>query len=439
MASPQPTPLPSNVLQRRSLGRRPPLRGMVLLGRYRVDAERARTRIGVVHEAFDLSAKRRVSVEVGTALEPGPAQGRFVREAMVAQRLEGERILRVLDTGRLHDGTPFVVREAAVTTLGRELEARGTIPVTESVGFVLDAAEAIAEGHALGLSHGRIDLDTVMLARDEVDGDLRAKVAWTSSVEPSSQRGQTSRDDERAFARDIRDLGRTLSALTSRGGDDAAATLPAGLASVVARAIAPGSARFAHIGDLAAALAPFAPQGHASARNIAFLLARAGHPEPKLARKPVARGAQTVKPADRVGRDGWVTSAKLRPVAAPRARAAVHRLGVVVVVLLLVVLGVAIAMFIASTGGRSPALGQSDLRSSSTTGLADDVTAEGLRARSSLPAYAKENAPKPALEPTRPQPPPAEAEPERHGPTAVDPEELDPVEEEPAEPPGIHI
>src|SRR5207249_11783632 len=79
---------------------------------------------------------------------------RVLLEARTAARLTSEHSVRVLDVGVTGDGHPYVVMEKlAGQDLAREIAARGTFPIADAVGLVLQACEAIAEAHAAGIVH----------------------------------------------------------------------------------------------------------------------------------------------------------------------------------------------------------------------------------------------------------------------------------------------
>jgi serine/threonine-protein kinase len=79
---------------------------------------------------------------------------RFVREARAAARIKGEHVARVLDVGTRDDGMPFIVMEYLEgNDLGRVVETRGPLAVSDAVRYVLQACEAVAEAHALGIVH----------------------------------------------------------------------------------------------------------------------------------------------------------------------------------------------------------------------------------------------------------------------------------------------
>lgn len=295
-----PTPYANAASSSRSPSSSPPLPavGETINERYRLDREAGRTEAGVVFDALDLSLDRRVAVEVASSLEEPSARRKWSRDAMMAQRLEGEHVLRVLEVGNVGANVPYVVREAGLCTMAAELAAKGAVPIDVAVAWTLEACEAVAEGHALGMAHGDLRLDNVYLVRGTPEA--RVKVAWTSAAKAE----RAAKED---VARDIASLGVMLRLLVTghtEADADGASTLPGDLSHAVARALAQDpTAKFNNVGELARVLAPFAPPGHGAARAVAYILSRAGivgRPMPGARRSapsspavssPVARGA----------------------------------------------------------------------------------------------------------------------------------------------------
>lgn len=245
--------------------------GEIVNDRYHLGRELARTEVGVVFEAKDVELKRSVAVEVASSIEEPRARRKWMRDAMIAQQLVGEHVLRILDVGESR-GVPFVVRETSTRTLAEELEDRGVIPIPEAVGWTLDACEAIAEAHAHGIAHGDVRIENIYLVAAIPEPIV--KVAWTSAAKAE----RAARED---VARDVAGLGAILRVLaTGRASDDGkdhAPTLPDGLAHAVARALVQASeGGFHSIAELARTLAPYSPPGHPAPRNIARILSRAG-------------------------------------------------------------------------------------------------------------------------------------------------------------------
>jgi hypothetical protein len=246
--------------------------GDTLAERYRLDREVGRTEAGVVFDGVDLTLDSRVAVEVASSLEEPHARRKWARDAMLAQRLEGQHVLRVLDVGNLAGGIPYAVREAALCTMMAEIEVKGARPIPLAVAWTLEACEAVAEAHGLGMAHGDLRLDNVYLVRGTTEPSV--KVAW-----PSAAKAEGAAKED--VARDLAGLGAMLRVLsTGRMNDDeadGAPTLPSDLAHAVARSLSIDPRdKIQNVTELARMLAPYAPPAHPSARNVALLMSRAG-------------------------------------------------------------------------------------------------------------------------------------------------------------------
>jgi hypothetical protein len=228
---------------------------------------------------------------------------RLLREARVAARLRSEHVVRVTDAGTLESGEPYLVMELLA---GRDLESRlardGPLAPATAVSYVLQVCDALTEAHALGLVHRDIKPANLFLTRRD-DGRVVVKVLDFGIATPGFADGGapritdtgavlgspqfmapeqlvSSRDvDARA---DIWSLGATLFDLLSaevpfEGADVAQVLgaivreppralaplcreLPDGLERVVMRCLEKDpEERYATVGELAAALAPFGP------------------------------------------------------------------------------------------------------------------------------------------------------------------------------------
>lgn len=80
---------------------------------------------------------------------------RFLREARAAVRIQSEHVARVLDVGELTNGSPYMVMEfLSGRDLADELDQPGEVlPVEVAIDYVLQASEAVAEAHSLGVIH----------------------------------------------------------------------------------------------------------------------------------------------------------------------------------------------------------------------------------------------------------------------------------------------
>jgi serine/threonine-protein kinase len=130
--------------------------GDTVAGKYRVEYVLGSGGMGVVVAARHLEMDQLVAVKFLLPEHAGKKDlvERFIREGRRAAKLRTEHVCRVLDVGRLAEGAPFIVMEHLEGfDLARYLRQRGPLPVREAVELVLQAAEAIAEAHALGIVH----------------------------------------------------------------------------------------------------------------------------------------------------------------------------------------------------------------------------------------------------------------------------------------------
>ncbi len=133
-----------------------PKEGDVLAGKYRIDRVLGKGGMGVVVAAHHTTLRQNVAVKflLAATAKRGDATERFLREARAAVSIQSEHVARVTDVGTLESGAPYMVMEFLTgSDLGQVLEERGPLPVEEAVDYVLQACEAIAEAHALGLIH----------------------------------------------------------------------------------------------------------------------------------------------------------------------------------------------------------------------------------------------------------------------------------------------
>jgi serine/threonine-protein kinase len=134
--------------------------------------------MGAVVAAQHLQLDARVAIKflLPAMLENRDAVTRFANEARRAARIKSDHVARVHDVGNLEDGTPFIVMEYLEgADLRAVLRERGTLAVEEAVDFVVQAMEAIAEAHTLGIVHCDIKPANLFCTR-RPDGKLWIKV-----------------------------------------------------------------------------------------------------------------------------------------------------------------------------------------------------------------------------------------------------------------------
>jgi eukaryotic-like serine/threonine-protein kinase len=152
--------------------------GDVLAGKYRVERILGSGGMGMVVAAHHLQLDELVALKflLPTAFGSLEVIGRFMREARTAFKIKSEHIARVTDVGQLENGSPYIVMEYLE---GGDLSAwvsqRGPMPIAQAVDFVLQACEALAEAHALGVVHRDLKPANLFCVQ-RADGALSIKV-----------------------------------------------------------------------------------------------------------------------------------------------------------------------------------------------------------------------------------------------------------------------
>ena len=142
--------------------------GDLVAGKYRVDRVLGEGGMGVVVAARHEQLDERVALKFlrpAVATNPEIVQ-RFVREARAAVKVRSEHVARVLDVGTVDSGTPYMVMEYLDgQDLAQTIAARGPLPVSETITYVLQTCEAVAEAHSLGIVHRDLKPANLFLAR----------------------------------------------------------------------------------------------------------------------------------------------------------------------------------------------------------------------------------------------------------------------------------
>jgi len=158
--------------------RRAPLPGDVLAGKYRVESVLGQGGMGVVLGVRHVTLDEPLALKVlrPEAMMDGEAVARFLREARAAVRIKGEHVARVLDVGSLDNGMPYMAMERLEgIDLSALVEQHGWLPCQTAVDYVLQACEALAEAHALGIVHRDVKPSNLFLTT-KVDGTPCVKV-----------------------------------------------------------------------------------------------------------------------------------------------------------------------------------------------------------------------------------------------------------------------
>ncbi len=152
--------------------------GDVLGGKYRVERILGAGGMGVVVAARHLELGQRVALKfmLKEAMSDPAHAERFLREARASVQLKSVHTARVLDVGKLSNGEPYMVMEYLDgKDLDEVLRLHGPLPPHVACDYVLQASEALAEAHGLGMIHRDVKLKNIFLTTT-VDGRPLVKV-----------------------------------------------------------------------------------------------------------------------------------------------------------------------------------------------------------------------------------------------------------------------
>lgn len=134
--------------------------------KYEVERVIGRGGMGTVFEARHTKLGQRVAIKVlGEDLRMYPELvRRFEREARAASALSSPHAVRVFDIDQTADGTPFFVMEMLTGhDLSDVVTNDGPQPVGLAVRWLIEASDAIAEAHRLGIIHRDIKPSNLLL------------------------------------------------------------------------------------------------------------------------------------------------------------------------------------------------------------------------------------------------------------------------------------
>ena len=151
--------------------------GAILRGKYKILEKIGEGGMGAVYKALHLRFNEVCALKIVLPyhLQDPSFLQRFNAEAVLMRRLDHPHALRINDVDETEDGRPFFVMEYIE---GESLDAilvRGALPPARAVGIALQACEALAAAHRLGVIHRDIKPANLILARTS-DGTDCVKV-----------------------------------------------------------------------------------------------------------------------------------------------------------------------------------------------------------------------------------------------------------------------
>ncbi len=151
--------------------------GIVLEGKYRIDALIGKGGYGAVFRACHLPLDRTVAIKVMRERRDEPEHAeRFAREALAIARLKHPNIITVYDFGvDEHVGAFIVMEHLEGRSLRQELQSTGTLALPFAVALARQMAVAAHAAHSAGIIHRDIKPENIFL-EDVGDGRIAVKV-----------------------------------------------------------------------------------------------------------------------------------------------------------------------------------------------------------------------------------------------------------------------
>ncbi len=141
--------------------------GVVIDGKYRIDALVGRGGMGTVWAAthVDLASKLAIKLIRPQYAEKADARRRFEIEARAAAQVNSPHAVRVYDYGVTDAGIPYIVMEYLEgESLSEAILRRGTIPLEEICKILNQASRALEKAHERGIVHRDLKPDNFFLA-----------------------------------------------------------------------------------------------------------------------------------------------------------------------------------------------------------------------------------------------------------------------------------
>jgi serine/threonine-protein kinase len=142
--------------------------GRIIAGRYRIERLLGEGAMGIVVAARHLELDELVALKFirPEVQKDADVTARFAREAKASARIKSEHVVKLLDIGVTLPIGPYIVMEYLEgRDLCDELVASGPMQVPRAVECMLQACEALAAAHAVGVTHRDIKPENLFVIR----------------------------------------------------------------------------------------------------------------------------------------------------------------------------------------------------------------------------------------------------------------------------------
>ncbi len=130
---------------------------------------------------------RQVALKVMRAELPASERDRFLTEARLLMEITHPGVVKVLATGTLPDGRPYLAMELLRGESLAERLMDAAIPLPDALGLFVQLADAVAAMHARGLLHRDLKPENVMLVSD---GEREHAVLLDFGIARAMERGE---------------------------------------------------------------------------------------------------------------------------------------------------------------------------------------------------------------------------------------------------------
>ncbi len=140
--------------------------GVVVDGKYRVDAVIGQGGMGAVFRAWDLRLERAVAIKVVRAdlLSDPDSRARFRRESQIVARLQHPSIVTVFDYGTLPDGAAYLVMEFVPgEDLRQMMKREGRLTPARTSALLHGIAGGVESAHKSGIFHRDLKPENILL------------------------------------------------------------------------------------------------------------------------------------------------------------------------------------------------------------------------------------------------------------------------------------
>jgi serine/threonine-protein kinase len=138
------------------------------IGPYVVERKLAQGGMSVLFLAHDTKLDRSVALKMMAEEVATPAtRARLLREARTLAAVDHAGIVRIYGAGE-HEGTPWIAMELIRgTDLKRLLAERGPVPPMRALRWIIQATEALAAAHDVGVIHRDLKPSNLLLTHDD--------------------------------------------------------------------------------------------------------------------------------------------------------------------------------------------------------------------------------------------------------------------------------